>query len=307
MIVGYPVETKAVEKLIKDKKCFQQYINYADKNRIILLAVDLLQQYSQQSLPHYVRELVSELERKFHNALSLIRELTHILNSHQIQYSYIKTIRPYRAPTVDVDILLLNGRSDVPRIVKILRGTGYRIFAAGPESVTFSTKYNVRIDVYVEVAASRIVYFPREIISPEDVIYTEYYDISVPVLRPEYEFLIVSGHSVFKEQMFTLADFVMLRVLLSKSSDRLEKVSGEIGAGAHMDYALRYINRVLSDPDSGLPVKVDPGLILYYLLWGMMSGWMRKSISLQLYYMMKPRRLFEVVGYLVEHAVREKY
>ena len=311
LIVGGPVGREDLEALLNDQACLEAFKDYALKNRLLLHALDVLLDWAGRLGLEAPRGLVEEragLEKQYTPVPRLIVEVSGILEDAGVEHAVIKSIRPYRSTTVDIDVFVAGGREGFVRAYEALRRAGFRLFAAGPESATLETGYGVNLDLYVEVAASRIRYCPRRVLE-ENLVKVWYGGGRVWALAPELEFLLIAGHSLFKEHMFTLSDHLMLRDRLAASGPRpVAEAALAHGCTPHLLHAARMMRLARTRLDTVFPMKVGVGQLVAGLAsMGLRSPWAREGYLLQLGYMLRPSRTREVLEYLVEHAVRETY
>jgi len=280
-------------------------------NRILLHVMELVKG-SGVALTREEEAMLGYLMDKYRRSLLALRASSSALRDEGVSAAVIKTVRPYKATTVDVDILVLGGRGELRRAVGALARRGFRVYAVGPESVTMEKPgLGVNVDLYFEVAASRLVYCPREplreYLAEANVEGPDGAPFGVPVLEAGAEFLVVAGHSIVKEQMFTLADYLMLSSALAKAgSAEVRRAAEELKCR----YALEYASRMMPLVARGgvFPVKVGPGLVAYYLArLAYEAEYFRRSIVWQISYLASPRKSREFIGYLVEHALRATY
>lgn len=288
----------------------KQYYKSAIANRILLHSMDLLVNSNiNLSVDEY--KLYKYLEKRYVDSIMTLENVVSAFDKNKIKYAIIKSLRDYRATTVDIDVLVIGGRKNLPRAYKALINNGFVPYAAGPESATLAhPQYNVSVDLYVEVGASRLIYCPRDIIE-KFLITRKFYAISQEIvaitLDPAIEFLLISGHSLIKEQMFTLADFLMLRErLLYTNIDKIKNYAIKIRCKYAYKYALQMLYKLLRGEIP--PIKIRPieiALQLGYL--ASEAQYFRKSIIWQILYLLNLNKAAEFSSYIFEHLTRETY
>ncbi len=159
------------------------------------------------------------------------------LRAHGIEYSVIKTFRPFPNVTDDADVLVLGGYEEYEEAVRLLLSLIKPAHVTvGPRSTSMLFPgVNVWIDLYADVAVSHIVYYPRRILAESRIqkrITFMGEEHVFPAPRPEDDAALIIGHSVVKEQLYTLQDHLSLRnYLSSRGFDKalLEKRLRETG------------------------------------------------------------------------------
>lgn len=127
-----------------------------------------------------------------------------------VEWAVFKTIRPFDFTPSDVDLVVF-GDNQAHQLATRLSEHGYRREPGAPHTLTVCDLVtDVGIDLYQDIAASRFVYIDRAILRP----YCRPTDIDgivVPMLGSIGELLAILAHAVFKEQLFTLADYLTVR------------------------------------------------------------------------------------------------
>jgi hypothetical protein len=127
-----------------------------------------------------------------------------------VDWAIFKTVRPFAFVPSDIDVLVLTDNG-AGRLASALAGSKYRPAGAAPHTITVcDTETDIGIDFYQDVAASRFVYLEsasfRRFRTTQEIDH-----VAVPALSPVAEILCILAHAVYKEQMFTLADYLTLR------------------------------------------------------------------------------------------------
>jgi len=142
-----------------------------------------------------------------------IKDLAKILgNLENIDYVFIKTLKPFPHVPSDIDVLIYASDSEgKEKLVKRLLKQGYKVDKTAytdPRSIHLIDRYGNLIDMQFEIGADYIIYVDKcrikKHIRRNIIVYD---DISANVLSPEAELVITIGHSVIPEQTFTLNEF----------------------------------------------------------------------------------------------------
>jgi len=203
-IIGSPFIEYNPPNLVNEKNEIKHLLQIADMNKVRLLyiesAIKLLQEYSQLQFIH------SSCRQKYKKLLSSIVDIAKILNNSGIQYAVFKTLKPFPSIHSDVDLLAFEEKG-VNKAHHLLKMRGYKILKVGPNSITLKNpKLGFKIDLHKEIAVSHFVYMDKHELKNYLKI-KNIHGFPVVVFSEEVDLLITMNHSMYKEQMYTLADF----------------------------------------------------------------------------------------------------
>lgn len=248
-----------------------QLMHLASLNKVELLYAQLTQSKKKESLI-----------QKYNETLKTIVEISDGFNDDGLNYAIFKTIKPFPYTPSDIDILI--AYNDLEQAKTILSHRGYNSIAKDMFCTTMHKDMN--IDLYLEPSVANLPYLRSGILMQEKKA-TRLLDRSnVAVLNDEAEFIAVSCHSFYKEQMFTLNDFITLTLLAEGA--QISKVI-EIANGLRVLDAvmlLSGLSRAIIDeltivpkitelfeklnvpkiPVSGMPYKFSAGIVSKMLL-----------------------------------------
>jgi hypothetical protein len=177
----------------------------SEKNRMLFYYLDKLRTVSSYNGARgfsFVYESENTRRLKIDDAISRV---SGILSEMHVQHAVFKTIRPYKCTTVDIDVIVFEGYA---RAGKAMRNEGYSLIVQGPMSTTiWDQKASIGIDLYDEVAVSSITYIDKRKLVDSIVDTKLPNDRHVKTLKPETDLACIIGHSVLKEQMYTLAEY----------------------------------------------------------------------------------------------------
>lgn len=256
------------------------------------------------------RALEREYQREHERYVAIGRAfvgVSEVLDECGVDFAVFKSLRPYPSTTVDIDVLVFDGFLDA---VSCLVRRGYRILGSGPESMTLAHPGGaVSIDLYREVAVSRVIYLDKEGLRG----YATWVETPfgrVRVLRPEADVVAFAAHSVIKEQMFTLADYLTVMGLLRRADPykvvrvaEMERVTRAL----FLVFAavLRVLRAIRENSYLSLPMKFRvPELCL--ALWERLAR-QRGSLAYQALYLSRPVRLRKFLSEVLRHATRVSY
>jgi hypothetical protein len=175
-----------------------EFMDLAALNKIELLYAQLTQSNKEESLI-----------QKYNETLKTIIDISNDFNDNGLNYAIFKTIKPFPYTPSDIDILI--AYNDLEQAKTILSHRGYNSIAKDTFCTTMYKDMN--IDLYLEPSVANLPYLRSRILMQEKKA-TRLVDRSnVATLSDEAEFIAVSCHSFYKEQMFTLNDFITLTLL----------------------------------------------------------------------------------------------
>ncbi len=293
------------------KHRIEDLYTYASRNK---LAYTLLYRIAECGI-----DIKGELAREYEK-LSLLWEeivgeahrVSLILEQGGVEHALFKTVKPYPTVTVDLDILVLG---DIAKAYRILRSHGYRVIGIGPESITIASK-NVNIDLYREVAVSRIIYFSKKVLR-KHIVKGVFGGLEVYMLKPEYDFIVTARHALIKEQMYTLADFyytymVLKNQGLKKIIDIIRSLSDEPLKATILYLNIFYnilkgINTPNTYTEKEYPLKISIPSTINLLVDLIAKNTYHSRLPVQVLYTTKPKRLSKLVRGLIHHMKRRTY
>lgn len=174
-------------------------MDLASLNKIELLYAQLTHQSKKEE----------SLIQKYNETLRTIIEISNSFNDNGLNYAIFKTIKPFPYTPSDIDILI--AYNDLEKAKTILSHRGYNSI---DKDMFCTTMYkDMNIDLYLEPSVANLPYLRSTILMQEKKATRLVDRANVATLSNEAEFIAVSCHSFYKEQMLTLNDFITLAVL----------------------------------------------------------------------------------------------
>jgi len=252
--------------------------------------------------------------REYKVHLNIMREfdsLNSTLRGCGISFAFFKSIRPYPFTTVDIDVLIFDNFFSA---VKHLFSRGYAVLGSGPESVTFRSPGGVGVDLYREVAVSRVVYVDKDVLRKHVTTVKTPFGVVVN-LSPEADLVVFANHALVKEHMFTLADYFTVKGLLLRSDvDVLSRLVLETRSVYVMGVVLGLVRDIVEcvyggreDKCPKLPLKFPPWVVARALWEKLGCVRCRRSWAYQFEYMLSFRRLNRIIRDIVWHIKRLTY
>jgi len=203
-IIGSPYRMTQNRELKEKEKWPSQTLLVSESNKIPVLYLESAKRIWKDD-PE-LQSLYDRYRLLHKRMLNDIKRVASVLRKSTVEFCIFKTLKPYPFVGSDIDILFFRN-SELERAYNVLRSMGYTTTTLDPDNVTlYNPDGGLRLDLYREASVSRIRYANKNQL--RDYLTSVLIDgVEVPSLSPEIDLLVSMGHSLFKEQMFTLADF----------------------------------------------------------------------------------------------------
>jgi hypothetical protein len=200
---GFRVDDETLKKLYK----------YAIKNR---MPSPFLQKMRDVEATPFL-DLTKRDEENYSTMLSATSRVSKILLDGNVKHATFKTIRPYRSTTVDIDVIIFGQHGDYLHALETMKSSHYSMLFRGPQSSTFwDSAANIGIDLYDEVAVSNVCYLDKNTLDNFTRNMTLPNGQDVMILTPEADMLAIAAHSIIKEQMYTLSEYLSFMKYLDR-------------------------------------------------------------------------------------------
>jgi len=306
---------------------------YALKNRMLFFYLDRVVNENLAMITFLYRMEYPRYERT-HDAIS---ETSRILTSAKIKHAVMKTIRPYKSTTVDIDILIFGSESEYEKSILRLLNAGYLMLGQGPQSATLQhPTVDIKVDIYNEVAVSHIIYMDKQKLAAFHATKELPNGNSVEMLTPEADLAIVIAHSIIKEQTYTLAEFYtfvnyleqidlgeFIKLVRESNITVPTQSHATITALLHkeafgmiptpLQTILRDLQRTsleemrVANNNLKMPHKYHPLTVARSLLEISREEKSRRSMAFQLRRMLRPSFAKQFTKLLLDHLTRETY
>lgn len=196
----------------------------------------------------------SKEEKRFkkyiNNIIIIIRTLKNL------DYALFKFRKPLDYVPADIDILIK--REHVAEALRRLNHRGFRIVVWEPYTVTLS-KGEIIVDLYTQPAFAWMIYLNgRRLLEETEVVELEPQGVEARMLTREAEVIASATHAVYKEQIYLLIDYYVIKHWLNRRALALAR---ELNA----EKALEILYVISEGIEKGLveaPVKIAPIKIL---------------------------------------------
>jgi len=195
------------------KANIDELIKIAARNKILLQFLRVTQ------LDEKLLLLEEAKYRKFLENLALTQETL-----SNLDHIFIKLRKPVAYVPSDIDILI--PRKLISKAVHRLMEKGFRIEVAEPYCITM-TRREAIIDLYIYPTLGGMIYVNTDkLFEYKEAI--EFNGIEIYTLSPSAEALVTMAHSIYKERIYTLNDYITVKKWMSKKTIRLaEELSCE--------------------------------------------------------------------------------
>jgi hypothetical protein len=221
-IIGSPFipETNCVEPPEEKNEILNLY-NCAKKNRMPLLYLIALKKWNKLG---NLREKYEVMYKRSLMTYTAISKASKVLQKEDIKHALFKTIRPYPATTIDIDIIIFDSQ-EYNKSIEAMINVNYKKLGSGPNSTTVQDQdIRMGVDLYKEIAVSQIIYLNKKNINSY-ILKNKITDTneSVNNLSPSADLIALIAHSIFKEQMHTLSEYYStLYFLAQMNSNEIE-------------------------------------------------------------------------------------
>ena len=234
-IIGLPnTRTSVFQKLSED--VLVSLLPLTIKNKVSLLFLERARDTYKNSKP--LNELYAVYLKKLHSRLSLMTEISETLIKSRTNYAIFKTFKPFPSITVDIDVLFFTHK-DLMQAYHELKSKGCNLAGYGAHSITmYNPKHAMSIDLHSEISVSRMVYINKQLLE-EYVTNRDVNGCQVPVLETPVALATVLAHSLYKEQLFTLADYYTTLIHLLNSTKGQRKTLVDFAEQACIEFSIK--------------------------------------------------------------------
>lgn len=226
--------------LYKDEALLELFI-LAVKNKIPLFYLETVKNLCADCdrLQGYYMNLKEKEQALFH----VLEQIVSVLSKYSVDYLVFKTLRPFPFIASDIDLLFFS-HDQARKALEVFTQNGYELIGPKAGNLTLvDSRSGIKIDLYKEISVSNIVYLDKSKIS-ECVTQATLNELSVPLPTPEADLLLFIGHSFYKEQLFTLADFYAIVLSLAKFTSEQRDTFVELVKAQHIEYACSLLLRL---------------------------------------------------------------
>lgn len=249
--IGTPL-CKPSENATENKELY----TFAFKNNIELLYLSKLKEMGK------LNELEDEynmLKGRERDTLKTMNRLATVLDKHNIEHAFTKTLRPYSGTPNDIDCLYLGSLDNYEKAGDIMQTEDYRLTApndmqyeffdelADDEFSKLKSGGRFYIDFYRELAADHMPYMDSNVLINQRIDATiEGYDEPVKIFNKEHEMIILSLHSIVMHRIIPLEVIYTYSYYLAEmNDDEIINLWNETKAN-HAEIAMRTVLTTMS-------------------------------------------------------------
>ena len=232
-IIGLSDKACAYDNFYEDENFFELF-PLSIKNKIPLLYLESVKGLCKNC--DELKKSYVQLKRKEEAILFLMEKIVNTLSRYDINYVVFKTLRPFPFIASDIDLLFFTDE-ETKKALEGFTASGCKLIGSGPRNFTMlDLESGIKIDLYSEITVSNIIYMDKNKLK-EYVTETTTNKVQMPVPTPEADLLVTIGHSFYKEQLYTLADFYAITLRLTQFTSNQRGTFIELAKALHMKYA----------------------------------------------------------------------
>ncbi|MEM2301395.1 MAG: hypothetical protein QXR14_04200, partial [Sulfolobales archaeon] len=222
-------------------------VEFASRNKVLLHVLRIL---------NIEGSLRASQERAMMRVVEVIRVLSKILRGYD--YAFFKLVKPVSYVPADIDLLV---RADqAKKITKTIAGLGYRLVVKDPYCITLA-KGGSMIDLYTQPSVGGIIFIDGQKLLDHTGI-AEFSGVEARVLEKYAEALVTASHAIYKEQIYTLNDYITTKSWISAKSLKLAE---ELKCKSALKLSIK-INHMIERGALETPYKLPPPLWLINMI-----------------------------------------
>lgn len=187
-------------------------------------------------------------EERYREYVGSVISVTRALNG--IDYALFKFRKPLEHVSVDIDVLIRS--EQLARAARKLSGLGFGIEVIEPYTVTM-IRGKAIVDLYTYPSFASIIYLDGQRLL-EEAEEIEVEGRNVRALTREAEALATAAHAIYKEHMYLLADYYVIKQWMNSKAVNLAK---ELNVEEAVKISIR-LNRQIEQSLMETPIKLKP-------------------------------------------------
>ena len=233
-------------------------------------------------------------EKKFKKFLKNLQLVSSALKN--INHLFIKLHKPVVYVPADIDILL--PRNEIWRAYSKLRDIGFDLAVVEPYTVTM-VKRDAVVDLYVHPSLGGIIYINGiKLLEHKKII--NFNGIEIPVPDKPFEALLTITHAFYKEKLYTLNDYIVVKKWLTEKTLIFSKELNCINA---VSTAIA-INKLVDNNNLILPYSVPFGKWLFLWKWKLLHDKTSRASLVNLSKVLRDHRFGRLI---LSKILRESY
>ncbi len=212
-------------------------IEYAMKNKVLLHVLRAL---------NINNSLRFEQERRFKIVLEGVEKISKALEG--VDFTFYKLLKPVSYVPADIDILVKV--NEVEYVIEKLNELGFKVVVKEPYTITF-LKNSLILDVYTHPTLGGVIYLNgQQLLRYKSII--EFNGLNIPSLNNYVEALISATHSIYKEKIYTLNDYI---TIMKWANQKTLELAEELKCLPALKLATQ-INKTVEEGLIELPYKI---------------------------------------------------
>jgi hypothetical protein len=203
-------------------------------------------------------------------------------NLDGFDYVFFKFVKPVKYTPADIDLLV--SLEDSLGVVRKIESLGYFVVVAEPYCTTLVNGESI-VDVYVHPTIGGIIYLDGARLL-EHVRHVEFNGFKIRTLAPHVEALVAAAHAVYKEKLYTLNDYFVIKKWVTKESFTLAKK-------LNCEYALKLalsLNQKIDCGQLNMPYSLPVSFWFFVLLQKFCQDKLTSATSLNVLKALKDER-----------------
>ncbi|MEM2533894.1 MAG: hypothetical protein QXK12_07735 [Candidatus Nezhaarchaeales archaeon] len=169
-----------------------------------------------------------------------------------LDYAFYKFRKPVEHVSVDIDVLVRY--EHLLKAVKALTGRGFRVEVSEPYTITM-VRGGTIVDLYTHPSFAWIVYLDGgRLLEETETMDMDLTGVEAKALTKDAEAIVTAAHAMYKEHVYLLADYYVVRYWLNNKALSLAR---ELRAEEAVKIALR-LNEQIEGGQVETPVKLKP-------------------------------------------------
>lgn len=195
-------------------------------------------------------------ERAMRKIVEIVESLSRRLEGYE--YAFFKLVKSISYVPADVDLLI--NTDQAREAAKEVMGLGYKLIVKDPYCITL-TRGDSIIDLYSQPSIGGIIFIDGQRLLNHTRI-SEFNEVEVRTLEPYAEALTAASHAIYKEQIYTLNDYFIVK---KWTTGRSFKLAEELKCRPALELSIK-LNRLIEEGVLETPYKLPPPIWLKIMM-----------------------------------------
>ncbi len=199
-------------KINASPQTYGQALKLAKENKIAFLYLESLSKNGTLTDTSELKKF-KDLQQK---NLALVTYLAKSFDHDQLNYVIIKTLKPFKYVGSDIDVLFKSPK-DFSKALTLLLSDGFVLLDNDMFTATVCNDALSVVDLQLELTVAGLPYLNKKYLF-ENVKASTINDYPVKTLEDWAEIVVIAAHSLYKEHMYTLADYYTIALSLKEDN-----------------------------------------------------------------------------------------